>query len=123
MSTQRPYEALAIFKSVGTEVEMTGSVKQLEDPIQKLGGHIDRSTSWGRRRLAYRIARQQEGVYHLVQFQLPPPQLEELKHLLRLNENIVRFLILNRADARGTDWATASPFTKTAESSEVVRGR
>ena len=122
MNEGRAYEALAIFKSFGTEAEMAGSVKQLEDPIQKLGGSIDRSTSWGRRRLAYRIARQQEGVYHLVQFQLPPPQLEELKHLLRLNENIVRFLILNRADARGTDWATASPMTKSAEP-EGVRGR
>lgn len=94
----RLYEALVILKATGTEEELTQSVNRLEEPIKKLGGQIDRSVSWGRRRLAYRIARQTEGYYHLVQFRLGPNQLEELKRLLRLNDTIVRFLILNRSD-------------------------
>lgn len=94
----RIYEALVILKALGTEADLAQAVKQLEDPIQKLGGAIATSVSWGRRRLAYRIARQVEGYYHLIQFRLPPQQLDELKRLLRLNEAIVRFLILNRTD-------------------------
>ena len=94
----RDYEALIILKAAGTEAELAQSVAQLEDPIKKLGGRIDNSVSWGRRRLAYRIAHQSEGQYHLLNFQLAPAQLAELKRLLRLNEHIVRFLILNRSD-------------------------
>jgi len=94
----RAYEALTILKAAGTDAELVLAVKQAEDPIQKLGGHIDSSASWGRRRLAYRIAHQQEGVYHLIQFHLEPQRLDELKRALRLNEHIVRFLILNRAN-------------------------
>jgi small subunit ribosomal protein S6 len=94
----RDYEALVILKTTGTDAELTRVVGQLEEPIKKLGGQIERSTSWGRRRLAYQIARQNEGHYQLVQFRIVTTQLDELKRLFRLNEAIVRFLILNRAD-------------------------
>ncbi len=98
MTTDRLYEVLAILKASGTDAELSQSVAQLEEPIKKLGGQIERSENWGRRRLSYRIARQQEGHYHLVQFRMAPAQLDELKRLLRLNEAILRFLVLNRTD-------------------------
>jgi len=50
----------------------------------------------GRRRLAFRIARQAEGYYHLLRFWADPDQIGELERLFRLNEAIVRFLILSR---------------------------
>jgi len=95
----RTYEALVILKATSTDEELARTVSQLEEPIKKLGGQIDRSVSWGRRRLAYRIARQSEGYYHLVQFRMGPDRLKELARLFRLNEAIVRFLILNRINS------------------------
>ena len=97
----RPYETLIILKTEGSEAEFAASLKQVEEPIRKLGGQIDQSVSWGQRRLAYRIGRQQEGTYQLLQFQLPPDQLGELKRLLRLNESIVRCLVLKRGESHG----------------------
>lgn len=96
----RHYEAMIIVNSTGTDAELQKAVVQAEEPVKKLGGAIEQSHSFGRRRLAYRIGRQQEGVYHLVSFQLAPEKLDELKRLLRLNETIVRFLILNREEAQ-----------------------
>lgn len=96
----RHYEALVILNSTGTDAELQKAAAQAEELIKKLGGSIEKSHNFGRRRLAYRIGRQQEGVYHLVSFQLPPAQLDELKRVLRLNEAIVRFLILNREEAQ-----------------------
>ena len=92
----RPYEALIILKGTGTDAELAQAVKQLEEPIKKLGGSIDTSISFGRRRLAYRIAKQLEGYYQSLQFQLAPERLDELKRTLSLNETILRFLILNQ---------------------------
>lgn len=96
----RDYEALVILNSTGTDAELQQAVARTEDVVKKLGGVIEKSQSFGRRRLAYRIGRQQEGCYHLVSFRLPPAQLEELKRTLRLNETIVRFLVLNREDSQ-----------------------
>ena len=94
MST-RGYEALVIFRAMGTEQDMAKSATQLDEPIKKVGGRIESSQSMGRRRLAFRIGRQTEGFYHLVRFQAPMGKLSELERLLRLNESIVRFMILS----------------------------
>ncbi len=94
----RVYEALVILKGGGTEAELSQAVARVEEPIKKLGGQIDQSVSWGRRRLAYRISHQTEGHYHLLNFRMSTDQLDELKRLFRLNEGVVRFLVLNRSD-------------------------
>ena len=52
----QPYEALVILKALGTETDLAQAVSQMEEPIKRFGGRVDQSVSWGRRRLAYRIA-------------------------------------------------------------------
>jgi small subunit ribosomal protein S6 len=96
----RDYEALVIVKALGTDADVAQAVAQAEEPIKKLGGRVTASKPLGRRRLAYRIGRQQEGYYQLFDFQMDPLQVDELKRLLRLNETVVRFLVLNRADQK-----------------------
>ena len=95
MSKQGNYEALFILRSAGTEQEIARSASALEEPIKKLGGRIEQSQSMGRRRLAFRILKQAEGHYHLMRFSAPTDQLRELERQFRLNEGIVRFMILN----------------------------
>ena len=96
------YEALIIVSAAGTDADVARVVAQVEEPIKKLGGTIAISKGLGRRRLAYRIAKQTEGYYQLLEFGLPPAQVDELKRLLRLNETVIRFLILNRSDHRSS---------------------
>ena len=102
----RAYEALVILKSSGTEQDIAKHAAQLEEPIKKVGGAIESSQGMGRRRLAYRIARQTEGHYYLLRFKAPTKEINELKRLLRLNDTIVRFMILT--DENTTPWAPGS---------------
>ena len=98
MTVTRAYEALVILKAAGTEQDVARAATQLEELIKKLGGKMERSEPWGRRRLAFRIARQHEGYYQLLRFQAPPAQVAELERLFRLNETIVRFMILTEEE-------------------------
>ena len=91
----RGYEALVILKASGTDQDMARNVSQLEEPIKKLGGTVETSQGMGRRRLAFRIARHAEGHYHLLRFQAPPNRIREIERLFRLNEAIIRFMILS----------------------------
>ena len=93
--TTRDYEALIILKTAGTEQEIAQQAAQLGEQIKKVGGRVETSQSMGRRRLAFRISRQAEGHYHLLRFQAPTEQIGELDRLFRLNEAIVRFIILS----------------------------
>jgi len=107
MVVTRDYEALIILRVGGTDQEIARGAVQVEDLIKKLGGTIAASQSLGRRRLAYRIARQIEGYYHLLRFRAPTGQVAELERLLRLNESIVRFMILSEDEL--APLATAPP--------------
>ena len=91
----RTYEALVILKAAGTEQEVARIASQLEEQVRKLDGTVDTSRPMGRRRLAFRISRQTEGYYHLVRFRVPTEQVAELERLFRLNDSIVRFIILS----------------------------
>ena len=71
MNPSRPYEALVIFRSGGTEQEIAKQAAGLEDPIKKIGGQLEGNQSMCRRKLAFRISRQVEGYYFLLRFQAP----------------------------------------------------
>ena len=105
--TTRGYEALVILKA-GSEQDVARNATHLEEPIKKVGGRIETSQSMGRRKLAFRIARHSEGHYHLLRFNAPTGQVVELERLFRLNEAVVRFIILSAEEVAPTPPA-ASP--------------
>jgi len=105
--TTREYEAMFILKTTGTEQEVEKTATQLEEPIKKFGGAVARAAGMGRRKLAFRIARQSEGYYHLVRFSAPTENIKDLEKTYRLNERIVRFVILNGEEV--PDRASAAP--------------
>jgi len=51
---------------------------------------------WEERRLAYEIAGRKRGLYVLTYFQAPPASLVEIEHDCRLEERILRSLILRK---------------------------
>jgi len=90
----KQYEALIILRTAGSEQEIVQQAAQLGEQIKKVGGRVESAQNLGRRRLAFRISRQAEGYYQLLRFQAPAEQIGELDRLFRLNDTIVRFMIL-----------------------------
>ena len=98
MTRERGYEALLILKSAGTEQDMARHAAHLEEPIKKAGGRLESSQNMGRRKLAFRISRQTEGYYYLLRFQAPTVQVAEIERRFRLNDTVIRFMILDAAE-------------------------
>jgi len=69
-------------------------VAGVESAIEQGGGRVERKQTWGRRPLAYEIAHQPEGEYHLLQFSGPPALLETLRHTLRIEPSVLRSRII-----------------------------
>ncbi len=61
------------------------------------GAEIVRDDAWGRRKLAYPIARKREAYYHHFQVKAEPPLIAETERRLKLSEQILRHLAV-RAD-------------------------
>lgn len=98
----RGYEALIIVKAAGTEQEVAQATGQLEELVRKMGGTIETAQNLGRRRLAFRINRQTEGYYFVVRFAAPTQAVLELERNLRLNEAVIRFIVLTGDEAAST---------------------
>ncbi len=58
-----------------------------------------RSTSGGRRRLAYEIRKKNEGIYAVVNFVATSEATNELDRQLKLNEQIMRTKVLRAEEA------------------------
>ena len=67
--------------------------------VRKDGGSVDNVDIWGRRRMAYEIKKNAEGIYAVVTLTAEPATVKELDRQLGLNEAILRTKVL-RPSAR-----------------------
>lgn len=92
----RNYELALI---VDPEVE-ENSLPELEDKVKKWveasGGVISNIDRWGKRRLAYPIQKKNEGYYFIIQIEMPPQAGVEIEREMRINEQILRYMITSR---------------------------
>jgi len=108
----RPYEATLVIQSKLDDEGVTGVVGRVEQLLKNKGGTIDASgqlvdrrgtvaevtDGWRKRRLAYAIDSNREGYYAVLRFHAPPEALTELDYALKLNDDVLRFLILRVDD-------------------------
>jgi small subunit ribosomal protein S6 len=72
----------------------TATTERVRGYVSSRGGEIHSLELWGRRRLAYPIERNQDGVYHIARISLSPEHTIELDRALRLNEQVLRHMIV-----------------------------
>ena len=58
------------------------------------GGTIDKADVWGKRKLAYLVKKQREGQYVLLHTHMQPSLCGEIERQFRLQESVLRFLIV-----------------------------
>ena len=62
--------------------------------IKDSGGSVDRLDIWGRRRMAFEIAKKGEGIYAVVDMNCEPAAIKELDRQLNLNEAVLRTKVI-----------------------------
>ena len=92
MSALRPYEILVIVDPRPTDEEVAELLTQLGEQVKGLGAEVSKMENWGKRRLAYDIAKQREGTYAIFETSAEPAMVKEFERQLRLNEKVLRFL-------------------------------
>ena len=88
------YELMVIVDAQKSQTEKDEVFKQTTDAINKGGGKIINSQVWlDKHRMAFNIKKKSEGTYYQVNFESLSTNLAKVKELLRLNEEILRYLI------------------------------
>ena len=94
----RAYELMVILEPSLEERTVEPSLDKYLNVVRKDGGSVESVDVWGRRRLAYEINKQAEGIYAVVSLTAEPATVKELDRQLGLNESVLRTKVL-RPDA------------------------
>ena len=92
----RNYEGVFIISPELSNDNSKGVVTQIQELVSKNGGRVDGIQEWGKKRLAYKIKKKQEGNYVIMSFQLESKFTKKLDQALRLNDSLLRFLLVNK---------------------------
>jgi small subunit ribosomal protein S6 len=93
----RPYELMVLLRPDLADDRLEAALERIRNTVVEQGGTITfekRDTPWGRRRLAYPIQKFQEAFYVLFQLVCPPRTVREIERELRLNEQVLRHLMV-----------------------------
>lgn len=90
----RKYELMYIVRPDMEEEAVEASVEKFQAIINN-GGEVTEHEIMGKRRLAYEINKFREGIYVLVNFTAPAEVVAELNRVMRISDEVIRFLIVN----------------------------
>jgi len=84
---------LVISPDLGSEETKTLLTK-IKKIVEEPKGKVTKTNEWGRKDLAYPIAKKQVGYFVLLEINLPEDQPKEIERKLKLEEGILRFLLV-----------------------------
>jgi small subunit ribosomal protein S6 len=73
------------------------SLDKFLEIVRKENGTVEKVDIWGKRRLAYPIEKNEEGIYAVVDLNCESATVQELDRVLNLNDGVLRTKVL-RAD-------------------------
>ncbi len=99
MSTDRVkrmknYEMMVVLKPLLPDDLRKSMHKEFMEMMEQDGGEVLDIDVWGKRYLAYKIAGHNEGYYIVYDFKGSPSVINEMKRLLQLRQEILRFMIV-----------------------------
>ena len=94
----KAYELLFFVAPTISDEERVAVMKRIETTIADAEGKDDSVDEWGKRKLAYEINGLTDGDYTLVNFHADPQSVAELDRILRINDAVVRHMIVKRED-------------------------
>lgn len=89
------YELVVILDAALSQKDKDGVIKDISQVIEKCDGKVSNSQVWlEKHRMSFLMKKRQEATYYLIHFEGGGPKLAELRRALKLNENVLRSLII-----------------------------
>lgn len=98
----RNYEVVYIVRPEVDSDGLAAIQDSIKSVVERDGGAVVKVEPWGTRPLAYPINDQREGQYVLLQLQLEPVAVADLERSLKLNEQVIRHLVVRLEEVAET---------------------
>ena len=120
--TDRQYELVYILPPDTTEQQVADLHGQLDAVVSRLQGNFERTENWGRKRLAYEIGHNKEGVYFLEVINGSGELMKELDRRLRVMDQVLRHMIVRVDQEKKVVERTQTKRRTESERRRVKRG-
>ena len=118
----RKYELVYIVSPDATDEQVTELHTQVEGIAQRMGGTIDKTENWGRRRLAYEIGRHKEGTYVLEVIDGSGELMKEIDRRLKVTDLVIRHLVVRVDEVQSVIDRTRTKRSEVSRRRRVARG-
>jgi len=92
----REYELVYIFDSTLEEAQINERLERFHEFLKspEAPNPVSAANHWGKRTLAYPVDGREVGYYVVVQFETQPERLVELERALKLDDAVLRYLVV-----------------------------
>ena len=118
----RKYELVYIVSPVATDDQVAELHTQVEGIVQRMGGELEKSENWGRRKLAYEIGPHKEGTYVLEVINGSGEIMKEIDRRLKVFDLVIRHLVVRVDDVQGVIERVRTRRGETSSRRRVARG-
>jgi len=118
----RQYELVYILPPDTTEQQVTDLHGQVEAVVSRMSGQIEKTDNWGRKKLAYEIGHNKEGVYVLEVINGSGELMKELDRRLKVLDQVIRHMIVRVDEEKKVVERTQTKRRTESERRRVKRG-
>jgi small subunit ribosomal protein S6 len=118
----RKYELVYVVSPDATDDQVTDLHNQVDAIVQRMGGQLEKTDNWGRRKLAYEIGRHKEGTYVLEVINGSGELMKEIDRRLKVTDLIIRHLVVRVDEDQAVIDRTRAARTETSRRRRVARG-
>ncbi len=108
---------IAVLYHPDLEVDLTKAEERVTKIITDNGGKVTATDNWGKRKLAYPIAKNEHAVYVFYTVEMPGEAVKKIEGLLNITDEVIRYLIV-RPDLKAIAKAEAEKAEKAAKIAE-----
>ena len=119
---KRKYELVYVVSPDATDAQVTDLHAQVEAIVQRIGGQIEKTDNWGRRKLAYEIGPHKEGTYVLELIEGTGELMKEIDRRFKVTDLIIRHLVVRIDEEQTVIDRTRTKRTETMRRRRVARG-
>jgi len=108
---------IAVLYDPGLELDLAKAESKVEKMITSAEGKILKTDNWGKRKLAYPIAKQEFAVYVFYTAEIPSINIQAIERELNIADEIIRFMVV-KLDLKAIAKAEAMKAEKAKKAAE-----
>lgn len=108
---------IAVLYHPDLEIDLSKAEEKVTKIFTSNGGKVTNTDSWGKKKLAYPIAKQEFAVYVFYTVEMPGESVQKVENTLNITDEVIRFLI-TKPDLKAIAKAEASRAEKAKKQAE-----